>query len=240
MREWYTFDMRSKLPICALLVLALSGCATSPQPSPKTATGSEVPRLEYEDVLALAEIGNADAQFELGAMYHDGDGAEQDYAQALEWYEKAAKAGNRQAQFNLGLMYKNGEGMAPDLTLARRWFTRSADAGDMRAMFQLGAMTYTGLGVEKKLEKALEYFWKSAMGDLAESQLNVGVMYIRGESVIQDLVEGYAWLSLAAKNGHARAEELLASLEEQITPEQKEAGKKRAAELRVEINKLKK
>jgi hypothetical protein len=53
--------------------------------------------------------GNAEAQYNLGAMYSNGDGVPQDDAEKLKWYRLAAEQGNAEAQYNLGLMYANGE-----------------------------------------------------------------------------------------------------------------------------------
>ena len=39
----------------------------------------------------LAEQGNTPAQLFLGALYHDGKGVTQDYAEAAKWYRKAAE-----------------------------------------------------------------------------------------------------------------------------------------------------
>ena len=39
----------------------------------------------------LAEQGVAEAQFNLGLMYYDGEGVPQDYAEAVKWYRKAAE-----------------------------------------------------------------------------------------------------------------------------------------------------
>jgi uncharacterized protein len=61
-----------------------------------------------------ADQGNANAQFNLGKMYDDGDGVPQDHAEALKWYLKAADQGNASAQFNLGKMYDNGQGVPQD------------------------------------------------------------------------------------------------------------------------------
>ena len=41
----------------------------------------------------LAEQGDADAQYNLGWMYTNGDGVLQDYAEALKWYRLAAEQG---------------------------------------------------------------------------------------------------------------------------------------------------
>ncbi|MCP4696956.1 MAG: sel1 repeat family protein, partial [Gammaproteobacteria bacterium] len=58
-----------------------------------------------------AEQGNADAQKNLGAMYKHGQGATQDYKEAVKWYRMAAEQGNVYAQDNLGDMYYLGQGV---------------------------------------------------------------------------------------------------------------------------------
>lgn len=51
---------------------------------------------------------------------------EQDYAQAREWYQKAAEAGNANAKFNLGSFYYYGHGVKQDYAKAREWFQKAA------------------------------------------------------------------------------------------------------------------
>ena len=60
----------------------------------------------------LAEQGNAEAQFNLGAMYNFGYGVPQDYAEGMKWLRKAAEQGNAPAQYNLGIMYAMGTGVS--------------------------------------------------------------------------------------------------------------------------------
>ena len=69
---------------------------------------------DFAKTKALAERGDADAQFMTGAMYHEGVGVRQDYAKAAKWVEKSAKQGDARAQFNLGMMYKEGKGVRQD------------------------------------------------------------------------------------------------------------------------------
>ena len=54
-----------------------------------------------------AEAGIAEAQSNLGHMYRNGEGVEQDHVKAAKWYRMAAKTGNAWAQYTLGLMYAN-------------------------------------------------------------------------------------------------------------------------------------
>jgi TPR repeat protein len=62
----------------------------------------------FEEMLPIAEQGDANAQFNLGFMYDNGEGVPQDYAEAVRWYRLAAEQGNAFAQVNLGIMYANG------------------------------------------------------------------------------------------------------------------------------------
>jgi TPR repeat protein len=87
----------------------------------------------YEEWLPLAELGDAEAQFNLGVMYDEGAGIEQDYVTAVSWYQKAADQGFVDAQTNLGMMYYEGQGIPRDLTAAAEWFRRAASQGDREA-----------------------------------------------------------------------------------------------------------
>ncbi len=46
--------------------------------------------------------GYANAQYNLGLMYDNGQGVVQDYAEAVRWFRKAAEQGDAKAQFNVG------------------------------------------------------------------------------------------------------------------------------------------
>jgi len=85
------------------------------------------PRSEKLDLLKQhAEQGDAEAQFNLGVMYDNGDGVAQNYAEAVRWYRLAAAQGYAVAQNYLGAMYDNGEGVERDHEEAVRWY-RLAD-----------------------------------------------------------------------------------------------------------------
>jgi hypothetical protein len=73
-------------------------------------------------------------------MYRNGQGVSKDYAEALEWFRKAAERGHPQAQFNLGNMYLKGQGVKPDREEARKWFTKAADRGHKGSRKALDAM----------------------------------------------------------------------------------------------------
>lgn len=63
-----------------------------------------------------------------GYMYRDGTGVEQDYAKAMEWYEKAADLGSTIAMNNIGQMYEYGLGVKQDSDKAQEWYDKAAAA----------------------------------------------------------------------------------------------------------------
>ena len=87
----------------------------------------------YEVFQALAEGGNAGAQFNLGFMYGKGDGVPQDFSQAARWYRAAAEQGIARAQFNLGLMYGKGDGVLQDNIAAHMWLNIASANGHQKA-----------------------------------------------------------------------------------------------------------
>ena len=86
-------------------------------------------RAEGDDILSdmdaelAADQGHATAQRLLGAMYANGLGVTQDYAEAVRWYRLAADQGDADAQYNLGMSYNNGEGLPQDDVAAHMWST---------------------------------------------------------------------------------------------------------------------
>ena len=87
----------------------------------------------YEEWLPLAELGDAEAQYNLGVMYDEGAGIEQNLASAAAWYRKAAEQGFVDAQINLGMLYYHGQDFTRDHDEAAKWFERAASQGDREA-----------------------------------------------------------------------------------------------------------
>ena len=84
---------------------------------------------EYEArdwFVKAAQLGNAQAQFELGKMYENGCGAVKKYnVTAADFYKKAAEQGHAEAQYALGSMYMNGLGVRKDERIAAEWFQKA-------------------------------------------------------------------------------------------------------------------
>ena len=80
----------------------------------------------YRGFRVHAEQGGAAAQFNLGLMYHHGQGVPQDYAEAMTWFRRAADQGRADAQYSLGLMYHKREGVPQDFVQAHMWLNLAA------------------------------------------------------------------------------------------------------------------
>ena len=81
-----------------------------------------------------AEQGDAQAQFELGVMYDEGQGVAQDYEEAARWFRLAAEQGHALAQNNLGVVYGKGQGVKQDYVIAHKWTNLAAANGVKEAV----------------------------------------------------------------------------------------------------------
>ena len=87
-----------------------------------------------------ANQGDAEAQFNLGLTYKEGQEVQQDNKMAAKWYQKAAQQDHITAQFNLGLLYQDGKGIRQNKTNAKEWYGMACDGG-----LQLGCDSYREL-----------------------------------------------------------------------------------------------
>ena len=76
-----------------------------------------------------AEQGHAEASYELGWMYYEGEGGEKDYVEAAKWYHKAAEQGHAETQYYLGEMYRKGKGVEQDDVETVTWLRKAAGTG---------------------------------------------------------------------------------------------------------------
>lgn len=103
------------LLLVILVLPAAPGSAFSPSDS-----------SHLDALKAKANQGDAEAQNNLGEWFAKATGAQQDYAQARAWYEKAATQGHPLAQNNLAELYFAGLGGSPDYVRAYMWVTLAA------------------------------------------------------------------------------------------------------------------
>ena len=94
-----------------------------------------------------AEAGSAFAQNNLGIMYAQGEGVEEDDAEAVKWFLLAAEQGYTAAQYSLGVMYAAGDGVAQSYITAHAWWSVAAISGHRNASRNLSV-------IEQRLESS--------------------------------------------------------------------------------------
>ena len=97
----------------------------------------------------LAEAGDADALFNLGQMYHLGDGAAFDDKKAVDYFLAAASMGHTAAARELGNLYFFSPRVNGGKQAAVNWWLKAAQAGDGQAQYLLGILYFNGDGVEQ-------------------------------------------------------------------------------------------
>ena len=80
-----------------------------------------------------AKLECAKAQYELGLLYAEGVGVEQDNVEAVHWFTKAVGHGCADAQYALGMCCLQGKGEKRDLFKAYNMFKQASLFGNKKA-----------------------------------------------------------------------------------------------------------
>ena len=115
--------------------------ASLPDGSPEQ---DEIRKNTKDNILELANEGDAFAQTNAAWGYREGYGTAVDAFDAVKWVQKAAEQGLARAQYDLGRMYRNGTGVEQSdekavewVLKAAEWYQKAADQGFKDAMVAL-------------------------------------------------------------------------------------------------------
>ncbi|WP_373818489.1 tetratricopeptide repeat protein [Glaesserella sp.] len=87
---------------------------------------------------------------------------QQQYVQALDYFQQANQLGHMKAERYIGLSYLNGYGVAKDPNKAFAAFQSAAAKGDITSQYWLGYLYENGIGTTKNLTQAVSWYQKSA------------------------------------------------------------------------------
>jgi tetratricopeptide (TPR) repeat protein len=155
--------------------------------------------------------------FNLGILCENGQGGSPDFAEARNWYEKAATLKHPEAMTRLGVFYWDGKGMAKNLVEARKWFDQAAALNNPAAMMNLGLLYSTNGGeAGKDYLQARSWFEKAAALNHAGAMYQLGFLYENGQSVPRNRETALTWYRKAAERGDGEAKKALIRLGEQV------------------------
>jgi hypothetical protein len=133
----------------------------SPQRTAESAPGgrsAQLSRASLSDLQKMSESGDAEAQWQLGVRYHNGEGVPGNDAEAIRWFQKAAEQGNVAAEAALGAYYWAGRGVPEDLSKAYFWSAIALAQGDENSKSRLeglaSQMTETQIAAARQQAEA--------------------------------------------------------------------------------------
>ena len=158
---------------------------------------------DIDDLILSAESGDAASQYQLGLLYDEGDGIEEDHEKALNWYSKSAEQGYAKAQANLSEIYLLDEGVDQNYEKGLYWAQKAAEQGDALGQVNLGIIYSDGLGVPQDYDIAVAWYRKAADQGDALGQNMLGRSYYYGEGVPEDDEQALYWARQAAEQDDA-------------------------------------
>ena len=175
----------------------------------------EKPVREQKWKMKAAELGNAEAQYEVGRAYKN----KKDMSQAVYWYEKAAEQNYRKALTALWAIYYDTE----DRAAYARWTAKicELDNSDATFMAALGLLADEANALSRNgsytlgyqiMRPIAEYAYKTQDRRYAQTCALIGADYVNGYGVAKDRNEGKKWLQRALDMGFEPAREILAKL----------------------------
>jgi cell division septation protein DedD len=150
-----------------------------------------------------------------------------DYPGAVAIWRPLAEKGDADAQFNLGQAYRLGRGVPTNLAAAKTWFERAANQDHVDAETTLGLLLFQNGDQAEGLK------WLKKASEKAEprAMLVYGTALVNGDSVAQDPVLGYAYVSRAAAQGLGPAKQTLDQLDQLLPLDERKRGVEMASRL---------
>jgi TPR repeat protein len=150
-----------------------------------------------------AELGNAEAQYNLGYCYQEGIEVPKNDSIANTWLLKSAKQGWLNAQFKIAYSYAVGRGTNKNDGKAFFWSLKCAKQGDPECMFNVVSCYQEGIGTNKNLDSVLVWATRLAIlqnpedlqlsAKITSARANLAAMYNDGQNVPKDFVKSYMW-----------------------------------------------
>ncbi|MBS1197301.1 MAG: sel1 repeat family protein [Proteobacteria bacterium] len=158
---------------------------------------SKTPRAR-PDVKTLekqAEQGNANAQCQLGYLFHNSDYIAQNPIRSAHWLKQAAGQGNPDAQYRLAKHYREEFGVLYDHDQVLAWLEKAVEGGHIEAVNEL-----IGL-YEWKKDASIPFVLLAAENGNEYAQFELAQRCLNGDGLEKDLAKAALLFEAAAKQG---------------------------------------
>jgi TPR repeat protein len=189
-----------------------------------------------------AELGNAEAQYNLGYCYQQGVEVLKNDSIANTWFLKSAKQGWLNAQFKIAYSYAFGRGVTKNDEQAFFWSLQCAKQGDPECMYNVVSCYQGGIGTNKNADSVLVWATRLAIlknpedlqssGQITSARANLATMYRDGQNVHKDMVKSYMWFLIYNENKRdfsilvqQKNIDAIKEIEKLLTPANKEKAK---------------
>lgn len=161
------------------------------------------------------EAGDLDGICLMGYLCEQGIGCEQNYEQAMEYYQRVLETEEpeltdeyawNEAATRLGTMYVEGKGVETDERQALSYFEMAADRGYRMAQYLVGVMYENGYGMDADYGEAMRWYQLAADQGYAPALNQIGYLYFNGYGVDVDYEETAYYQKLSAMYGYGPAQ----------------------------------
>lgn len=155
-----------------------------------------------------------------------------DHVAAAALWQPLVAAGDARAMYNMATLYRRGLGVAQDEARADALLRDAAGRGFAEAQYALAVRDFEATGAdEAQRQQAVGLWLAAARQGHAAAQYRLGLLYWNGEAVARDLVEGRAWMALAATAGLDEADDALVTMDRYLDDGQRARAAARAERL---------
>lgn len=143
-------------------------------------------------------------------------GVQDNFEQAIYWYQLASDQGFAEAQYKLGLFYNYQVMFQRSHTKAVKYIQLAAEQGLAKAQDALSLYYESGIGCEKNLDEGRKWAQLAADQGYLKSILHMASLYYRGKGVAKSKSESLKWYKIAAEQGHDDAQSCVEQLEDEL------------------------
>lgn len=152
-------------------------------------------KLKIEDIVELANHGNAEAEYELGYRFYNGLDVEQNRSEARKWFLKASGKGIADAALAAAETYYWGRGVRRDREKSQWFFLEACSCFDRDyksgrqagySAFRIYEILYGGYLGKKYVETADVWLQRAMDAKYAEAFCELARRYFMGEEIEED------------------------------------------------------